>query len=119
MSDYAMHTGIDLATHPFAQTETIQNCNDADAAFNLLLQDRARANQFHAFRDAAGNRKLIDYLKLVLLQVSAIPRRSCHFCEHRNPIVKAVPVAPQQETSKSERAENGIPSTPYYPHYQA
>lgn len=68
LSDYATQTGIDLATHPFAQT--VRNCHDADAVFNLL-QDRA--NQFHAYRD--GNRKLIDYLKpvvQVLHQVSAI-----------------------------------------------
>ena len=68
LSDYATQTGIDLATHPFAQT--VRDCNDADAVFNLL-QDRA--NQFLAFRD--GNRKLIDYLKpvvQVLCQVSAI-----------------------------------------------
>ena len=59
LSDYAKKTGIDLATHPFAQT--LQNCQSADAILDLL-QDRAR--EFSTYRD--GNRKLIDCLKPVV-----------------------------------------------------
>jgi fungal STAND N-terminal Goodbye domain len=59
LSDYAKQTGIDLPTHPFAQT--LQSCDSADAIFNLL-QDKA--NQFQAYRD--GNRKLINCLKPVV-----------------------------------------------------
>ena len=59
LSDYAKQTKIDLITHPSAQT--LQNCNSADAVFDLL-QDRAK--QFQDYRD--GNRKLIDCLKPVV-----------------------------------------------------
>jgi hypothetical protein len=59
LSDYAKQTGIDLATHPFAQT--LQSCDSADAIFNFL---RDKANQFQAYRD--GNRKLINCLKPVV-----------------------------------------------------
>jgi hypothetical protein len=59
LSDYAKQTGIDLVTHPFAQT--LKNCNSADAILDLLGD---RAKQFQAYRD--GNRKLIDCLKPVV-----------------------------------------------------
>jgi fungal STAND N-terminal Goodbye domain len=59
LSDYAKQTGIDLATHPFAQT--LQSCYSADEIFNLF---RDKANQFRAYRD--GNRKLINCLKPVV-----------------------------------------------------
>jgi hypothetical protein len=59
LSDYAKKTGIDLATHPFAQT--LQNCQSADAILDLL---RDRARQFSTYRD--GNRKFIDCLKPVV-----------------------------------------------------
>jgi hypothetical protein len=59
LSDYAKQTGIDLPTHPFAQT--LQNCNSADEIFNLLQN---KANQFRVYRD--GNRKLINCLKPVV-----------------------------------------------------
>jgi fungal STAND N-terminal Goodbye domain len=59
LSDYAKQTGIDLATHPFAQT--LQNCDSADEIFDLL---RDKANQFQAYRE--GNRKLISCLKPVV-----------------------------------------------------
>jgi fungal STAND N-terminal Goodbye domain len=59
LSDYAKKTGIDLATHPFAQT--LQDCQSADAILELL-QDRSK--QFSTYRD--GNRKLIDCLKPVV-----------------------------------------------------
>jgi hypothetical protein len=59
LSDYAKQTGIDLATHPSAQT--LQNCNSANAILDLL-EDKAK--QFQAFRN--GNRKLINCLKPVV-----------------------------------------------------
>jgi len=59
LSDYTEQTGIDLATHPSAQT--LQNCNSADAILDLLGD---KANQFQAYRD--GNRKLINCLKPVV-----------------------------------------------------
>ena len=59
LSDYAQQTGIDLATHPSAQT--LQHCNSADAIFDLLGD---KAKQFQAYRN--GNRKLIDCLKPVV-----------------------------------------------------
>jgi hypothetical protein len=59
LSDYADQTGIDLATHPSAQT--LQNCNSADAILDLLGD---RAKQFQAYRD--GNRKLINCLKPIV-----------------------------------------------------
>jgi hypothetical protein len=59
LSNYAKQTGIDLATHPSAQT--IQNCNSADAILDLL---QGKANQFQEYRD--GNRKLINCLKPVV-----------------------------------------------------
>jgi len=68
LSDYAKQTGIDLATHPSAQT--LQNCNSADAILDLFGD---KAKQFQAYRD--GNLKLINCLKpvvQVLLAVSGI-----------------------------------------------
>jgi hypothetical protein len=59
LSDYAKQTGIDLATHPSAQS--LQNCNSADAILDLL---QGKAKQFQAYRD--GNRKLINCLKPVV-----------------------------------------------------
>ena len=59
LSDFSKKTGIDLATHPFAQI--LQNCQSADAILDLL-QDRAR--QFSTYRD--GNRKFINCLKPVV-----------------------------------------------------
>jgi hypothetical protein len=63
--DYVKQTGIDLATHPSAQT--IQNCNSAEAILDIL-QDKA--NQFQAYRD--GNRKLINCLKPVVQVLHAV-----------------------------------------------
>ena len=65
LSDYTNQTGIDLATHPSAQT--LQNCNSADAILELL-GDKAR--QFQAYRD--GNRKLINCLKPVVQILHAV-----------------------------------------------
>ena len=65
LSDYAKQTGIDLATHPSAQT--LQNCNSADAILELLGD---KAKQFQAYRD--GNRKLINCLKPVVQVLHAI-----------------------------------------------
>ena len=65
LSDYAKQTGIDLATHPFAQT--LQNCNSADAILDLLGY---KAEQFQAYRN--GNRKLINCLKPVVQVLHAI-----------------------------------------------
>jgi hypothetical protein len=68
MSDYTKKTGIDLVTHPFAQT--LQNCQSSDAILDLL-QDKAK--QFNTYRDV--NRKLINCLKpvvQVLHTVSAV-----------------------------------------------
>jgi hypothetical protein len=60
LSDYAKQTGIDLTTHPFANT--LRGCNSADAILDLF-QDKAR--QFRAFQD--GNRKLVTSLKPLVL----------------------------------------------------
>ena len=65
LSDYAQQTGIDLATHPSAQT--LQNCNSADAILDLLGY---KAEQFQAYRN--GNRKLIDCLKPVVQVLHAV-----------------------------------------------
>ena len=65
LSDYTKQTGIDLATHPSAQT--LQNCNSADAILGLL-EDKAK--QFQAYRD--GNRKLINCLKPVVQVLHAV-----------------------------------------------
>jgi len=59
LSEYTKETGIDLATHPSAQS--LQNCNSVDAILDLLGD---KANQFQAYRD--GNRKLINCLKPVV-----------------------------------------------------
>ena len=65
LSDYAKQTGIDLTTHPSARI--LQNCNSADAIFDLLGD---KAKQFQAYRD--GNRKLINCLKPVVQVLHAI-----------------------------------------------
>src|SRR5579863_8187264 len=65
LSDYAKQTGIDLPTHPSAQT--LQNCDSADMILHLL-QDKA--NQFQAYRN--GNRKLINCLKPVVQVVHTV-----------------------------------------------
>ena len=65
LSDYAKQTGIDLATHPSAQT--LQNCNSADTILDLL-EDKAK--QFQAYRN--GNRKLINCLKPVVQVLHAV-----------------------------------------------
>jgi fungal STAND N-terminal Goodbye domain len=65
LSDYAKQTGIDLVTHPSAQT--LQHCNSADAILDLLGE---KANQFQAYRD--GNRKLINCLKPVVQVLHAV-----------------------------------------------
>jgi len=65
LSDYAKQTGIDLATHPSAQT--LQNCDSAEAILDVL-QDKA--NQFQAYRD--GNRKLMNCLKPVVQVLHAV-----------------------------------------------
>src|SRR5712691_7767119 len=65
LSDYAKQTGVDLATHPSAQT--LQNCNSADAILDLL---KDKANQFQAYRD--GSRNLINCLKPVVQVLHAV-----------------------------------------------
>jgi len=65
LSDYAEQTGIDLATHPSAQS--LQNCNSADAILDLLGD---KAKQFRAYRD--GNRNLINCLKPVVQVLHAV-----------------------------------------------
>jgi len=67
LDDYAKQTGIDLAKYPSAQS--LQNCNSADAIFDLL-EDKAK--QFQAYRD--GNRKLINCLKPVVQVLHAVSR---------------------------------------------
>jgi hypothetical protein len=59
LSDYAKQTGIDLSTHPFAQT--LQDSTSPDAIIDLLGD---KAKQFQAYRD--GNRQLINCLKPVV-----------------------------------------------------
>jgi hypothetical protein len=65
LSDYAKQTGMDLATHPSAQT--LQNCNSVDAILDLLGD---KAKQFQAYRN--GNRKLINSLKPVVQVLHAV-----------------------------------------------
>jgi hypothetical protein len=65
LSDYSKQTGIDLATHPSAQT--LQTCNSADAILDFLGD---KANQFQAYRD--GNHKLISRLKPVVYVLHAV-----------------------------------------------
>jgi hypothetical protein len=59
LSDYAIQTGVDLTTNPFA--DQFQNCDSADA-ISQLLQDRAKA--FKSYRDE--HRKLINCLNPVI-----------------------------------------------------
>ena len=80
LSDYAKQTGIDLITHPSAQS--LQNCNSADAILDILGD---KAKQFQAYRD--GNRKLINCLKpvvQVLHTVSAILGEAAAMVSLRN-----------------------------------
>jgi hypothetical protein len=65
LSDYAKQTGINLATHPCAQS--LQSCDSVDAILELL---QYKANQFQAYRD--GNRKLLDCLKPVVQVLHAV-----------------------------------------------
>jgi hypothetical protein len=67
LAGYAKQTGIDLATHPFAQT--LQTCNSVDAIL-VLLQEKA--SQFQEYRD--GNRKLINALKPVVGVLQTVAR---------------------------------------------
>jgi fungal STAND N-terminal Goodbye domain len=88
LSDYAKQTGIDLVTHPSAQT--LQNCNSADAILDLLGD---KANQFQAYRD--GNRKLINCLKpvvQVLHAVSAILAEAAAMVSLRDQLVFSDPI---------------------------
>jgi hypothetical protein len=59
LADYLDQTGVDLTKDSFA--EKLQNCQSADAVFELL-QDKAK--QFKDYRN--GNRKLINYLEPVV-----------------------------------------------------
>jgi hypothetical protein len=59
LSDYSKQTGIDLASHPFAQS--FQTCDSTNSII-VLFQDRSK--QFQEYRD--GNRRLIDCLKPVV-----------------------------------------------------
>jgi hypothetical protein len=59
LSDYTKQTGIDLITHPCAQT--LQYCDSADEILELF---REKANQHQGYRD--GNKKLINYLRPVV-----------------------------------------------------
>jgi hypothetical protein len=59
LSDYAIQTGVDLTTNPFA--DELHNCHSADA-ISQLLQDRAKA--FKTYRDE--HRKLINCLNPVV-----------------------------------------------------
>lgn len=65
LSDYVKQTGVDLATHPFAQS--LRGCDTADAIINLL-QDKA--NEFQAYRE--GNRRLINRLKPLVLVLHTV-----------------------------------------------
>jgi hypothetical protein len=88
LSDYAKQTGIDLATHPSAQT--LQSCNSADAILDLLGD---KANQFQAYRD--GNRKLINSLRPVvhvLHAVSAILGEAAAMVSLPNQLVLSHPI---------------------------
>jgi hypothetical protein len=59
LADYANQTGIDLTKHPFANQ--IQNCDSADAIFQLM---KDKVDHFNAYRDE--HRKLINCLNPVV-----------------------------------------------------
>ena len=63
--DYSKQVGINLATHPLA--ETIRSCSSPD---DVLRRLEDKAKEFSDFRD--GNRKLINWLSPVVHVVHAL-----------------------------------------------
>ena len=59
LADYTKQVGIDLATHPLA--DSLRSCSSPDDVLKLLED---KANQFKDFRD--GNRKLLNWLSPVV-----------------------------------------------------
>ncbi|KAI9436396.1 hypothetical protein BJY52DRAFT_1329014 [Lactarius psammicola] len=63
--DYTKQTGIDLASHPIA--DSLRSCGSTEDVLKLLED---KANQFKDFRD--GNRKLINWLSPVVQVVHTL-----------------------------------------------
>ncbi|KAH9170206.1 hypothetical protein EDB89DRAFT_2190822 [Lactarius sanguifluus] len=59
LADYIKQVGIDLATHPLA--DSFRSCASPDDTLKLL---KNKANQFKDFRD--GNRKLLNWLSPIV-----------------------------------------------------
>lgn len=65
LADYSRQVGINLATHPLA--DSLRSCGSPDDVLRLLEN---KAKEFKDFRD--GNRKLIDWLSPVVQVVHAL-----------------------------------------------
>ena len=65
LADYSKQIGLDLATHPLA--DSLRSCGSPDDVLKLLED---KANQFKDFRD--GNRKLINWLSPVVQVVHTL-----------------------------------------------
>ncbi|KAH8987175.1 hypothetical protein EDB92DRAFT_2016790 [Lactarius akahatsu] len=65
LADYSKQVGIDLATHPLA--DSFRSCASPDDVLKLLEN---KANQFKDFRD--GNRKLLNWLSPIVQVVRTL-----------------------------------------------
>ncbi|KAI9455686.1 hypothetical protein BJY52DRAFT_1213204, partial [Lactarius psammicola] len=65
LANYTKQIGIDLTTHPLA--ESVRSCDSPDDVLKLLED---KANQFKDFRD--GNRKLLTWLSPVVQVVHTL-----------------------------------------------
>ncbi|KAH8998507.1 hypothetical protein EDB92DRAFT_2018123 [Lactarius akahatsu] len=70
LADYSNQAGINLASHPIA--DSLRSCGSPDDALKLLED---KANEFKDFRD--GNRKLLNWLSPV---VNVVHTLSAVFC---------------------------------------
>ena len=65
LADYCKQIGIDLATHPIA--DSLRSCGSPDDVLKLLED---KASEFKEFRD--GNRKLLNWLRPVVQVVHTL-----------------------------------------------
>ncbi|KAH9179310.1 hypothetical protein EDB89DRAFT_1901306 [Lactarius sanguifluus] len=70
LTDYSNQVGIDLASHPIA--DSLRSCGSPDDVLKLLED---KANEFKDFRD--GNRKLLDWLNPVVNVVHTLSTVLC------------------------------------------
>ncbi|KAH9002653.1 hypothetical protein EDB86DRAFT_192910 [Lactarius hatsudake] len=70
LADYSNQVGIDLASHPIA--DSLQTCGSPDDVLKLLED---KANEFKDFRD--GNRKLLNWLNPVVNVVHTLSAVLC------------------------------------------